>query len=214
MHDAPKNRLQLLKEGQQLPFIKRLCLPMEGLGVDEVARWLVDSVHLPQYEQAFRDDEVDGDVLLDLVANQLLGHLVGSPVHQSRIRAAAANFARRAIAEPGAAEEEAAEAGAAPEPAEAKTGTWEGSALASPVRPMRGSVAELLDLIGILPCPVREQLLHEVMYGGTGASEPPRCAVPAPHAPSAAPAPSASPVCRPGARHACAAIPAAWGHRA
>ena len=150
--------------------------------MDEVVRWLVDSVHLPQYEQAFRDDEVDGDVLLDLVANQLLGHLVGSPVHQSRIRAAAANFARRAIAEPGAAEEEAAEAGAAPEPAEAKTGTWEGSALASPVRPMRGSVAELLDLIGILPCPVREQLLHEVMYGGTGASEPPRCAVPAPHA--------------------------------
>ena len=51
---------------------------MEGLGVDEVARWLVDSVHLPQYEQAFRDNEVDGDMLLDIVSNAMLGELVAT----------------------------------------------------------------------------------------------------------------------------------------
>ena len=82
--------------------------------MDEVARWLVESAHLPQYEQAFRDHEVDGDVLLDLVANRLLGHLVENPLHQSRIRAAVAKFARRASASAGKAVVEAAGEGAGP----------------------------------------------------------------------------------------------------
>ena len=51
---------------------------MQDAGVDEVARWLVDSVHLPQYEQAFRDNEVDGDMLLDIVSNAMLGELVAT----------------------------------------------------------------------------------------------------------------------------------------
>ena len=59
---------------------------MQGAGVDEVARWLVGSVELPQYEQAFRDNQVDGPMLQDLVANKLLGELVESRLHQSRLR--------------------------------------------------------------------------------------------------------------------------------
>ena len=66
--------------------------------MEEVARWLVDTVHLPQYEQAFRENEVDGDMLLDLVSQGILVHLVESPLHQSRIRAALAKSARRAAA--------------------------------------------------------------------------------------------------------------------
>ena len=64
---------------------------MEDAGVDEVARWLVDSAHLPQYEQAFRDNEVDGDMLLELVARDVLGELVESRLHQCRGPALAAD---------------------------------------------------------------------------------------------------------------------------
>ena len=41
-------------------------MQMQDAGVDEVARWLVDSARLPQYEQAFRDNDVDGPMLLDI----------------------------------------------------------------------------------------------------------------------------------------------------
>ena len=71
---------------------------MGNAGVDEVACWLVDSAHLPQYEQTFRDNEVDGDMLLDLVARDLLGELVESRVHQSRLRSQLAKCVRLASA--------------------------------------------------------------------------------------------------------------------
>ena len=54
---------------------------MQDASVDDVVRWLVESVELPQYKQAFRDSKVDGDMLLDLVARDLLGHLVEDPLH-------------------------------------------------------------------------------------------------------------------------------------
>jgi len=71
---------------------------MEGLGVEEVARWLVDTLKLPQYEQAFRENCVDGYMLLDLVSRDILVHLVENPLHQSRIRAALTASAHRAAA--------------------------------------------------------------------------------------------------------------------
>ena len=71
--------------------------------MDDVARWLVESARLPQYEQAFCDNDVDGDMLLDLVARDLLGELVESRLHQSRLRSQLAKFARRASAGGGAA---------------------------------------------------------------------------------------------------------------
>ena len=74
---------------------------METLSVEEAVRWLVDTVQLPQYEQAFRENHVDGDMLLDqLVSQGILGDLVESRLHQSRIRAALAKSARRAAAAP------------------------------------------------------------------------------------------------------------------
>ena len=82
--------------------------------MDEVARWLVDSAHLPQYEQAFRDHEVDGDVLLDLVARDVLGQLVESQISQSRIRGAVAKYARRASAGAAAEADVGEAAGGAP----------------------------------------------------------------------------------------------------
>ena len=72
---------------------------MQDAGVDEVARWLVDSVHLPQYEQAFRDNEVDGPMLLDIVANAMLGELIENRLHQCRLRSQVAKFERRASAD-------------------------------------------------------------------------------------------------------------------
>ena len=38
-------------------------MQMQDAGVDEVARWLVESARLPQYEQAFRDNDVDAQPL-------------------------------------------------------------------------------------------------------------------------------------------------------
>ena len=69
--------------------------------MDEVARWLVDSARLPQYEQAFRDNDVDGPMLLDIVANAMLAHLVENPLHQCRVRSQLATFERRACAAAG-----------------------------------------------------------------------------------------------------------------
>ena len=71
---------------------------MQDAGVDEVARWLVESVELPQYEQAFRDNKVDGDMLLELVARDLLGELVDSRLHQCRLSSQLAKFERCARA--------------------------------------------------------------------------------------------------------------------
>ena len=90
---------EVLEALLQKLFLSGFCRQleeMEEMGVDEVARWLVESVRLPQYEQAFRENQVHGDMLLDLVANQLLGHLVENPLHQSRIRSALARSVRRA----------------------------------------------------------------------------------------------------------------------
>ena len=48
-----------------------------------------------EYEQ-FRDNEVDGRMLLDLVSNAVLAHLVENPLHQSRLCSQLAAFERRA----------------------------------------------------------------------------------------------------------------------
>ena len=88
-HKPPSTKPQAAK-----PHRGVFLLHMEDAGVDDVARWLVESVELPQYEQAFRENKVDGDVLLDLVARDLLGHLADNPLHQSRIRAAVTKYAR------------------------------------------------------------------------------------------------------------------------
>ena len=75
---------------------------MQDAGVDDVARWLVERAELPQYEPAFRENKVDGPMLLDLVARDLLGHLAENPLHQSRIRSQLATFERRASSADGA----------------------------------------------------------------------------------------------------------------
>ena len=51
---------------------------MEDLGVDDIAHWLVHTVKLPEYEQVFRKNEVDGDTLLRIVSSNVLVHLVGT----------------------------------------------------------------------------------------------------------------------------------------
>ena len=83
----PRNR-EGAPASPPLPF-------MEDAGVDEVARWLVDSVHLPQYEQAFRDNVVDGDMLLDIVSNAMLGELVATTNRRASLPRARTRGERR-----------------------------------------------------------------------------------------------------------------------
>ena len=58
------------------PSLRQTPMQMQDAGVDEVARWLVDSARLPQYEQAFRDNDVYGPMLQDIVENAMLGELI------------------------------------------------------------------------------------------------------------------------------------------
>ena len=66
--------------------------------MDEVAGWLVQSVRLPQYEQAFRENEVDGDMLLHMVERDMLSDLVESRLHQCRLCSQLTKLTRRATA--------------------------------------------------------------------------------------------------------------------
>ena len=75
---------------------------MQDAGVDDVARWLVERAELPQYEPAFRENKVDGPMLLDIVARDMLPHLVENPLHQCRLRSQLATFERRASSADGA----------------------------------------------------------------------------------------------------------------
>ena len=68
---------------------------MQDAGVDDVARWLVERAELPQYEPAFRENKVDGPMLLDIVARDMLPHLVENPLHQCRLRSQLATFEHR-----------------------------------------------------------------------------------------------------------------------
>ena len=52
---------------------------MEALGVEEVVEWVTHSAILPQYTEQFRDNNVNGDMLLDLIANGVLRHVPRGP---------------------------------------------------------------------------------------------------------------------------------------
>ena len=78
-----------MQEGRRLSAEhehRRLLSRMQDASVDDVVRWLVERVELPQYEQAFRDNKVDGPMLIDVVANARLEHLVEHPLQQIQIR--------------------------------------------------------------------------------------------------------------------------------
>ena len=64
-----------------------MALGFEDMGAAQVAAWLRDELKLPQYAAAVEEREVDGEILLDLIARDRLAALGVEDDLQSKVRA-------------------------------------------------------------------------------------------------------------------------------